>query len=108
MGHNVTAVDFSRDFVEDIEEYEDHETERLVRTVEKFDEDVRLWNVYFRSRTDTLTTPHYDGTLYRQIVGKDEFHIYYERDGDELVAVGCRKRETPYDRDLDSVARRLE
>lgn len=108
MGHNVAAVGFSRDFLEDVEDYEDHEQERLVRTVDEFDEDVRLWNVDFRSRTEPLTTPEYDGTLYRQVVGKDEFRIYYERDGDELVAVGCGRREKTYDRDLDAIARRLE
>lgn len=108
MGHNVAAVDFSRDFVEDVREYEEHEQERLVKTVEEFDEDVRCWNVDFRSRTEPLTTPHYDGTIYRQVVGRDEFRIYYERVGDELVAVGCGRRQNTYDRDLDAIARRLQ
>lgn len=108
MAHNVAAVGFSRDFLEDIEDYHDHEQERLVQAVEEFDEDVRLWNVDFRRRTDTLTTPHYEGTLYRQVVGKDEFRIYYDRVGDELLAVGCGRRAKTYDRDLDAIARRLE
>lgn len=89
----------------DLEGLQPHERERILERIEDWKRQL-TWGRNPRKKLVRLENPPFDVPLYREVVGKSKFRIFYViRDG-EMICVGVSSRRNVYDRDVERLARR--
>ncbi len=109
--HNVGTVEIHDCVSDDLAQFDPPEQERILgdhdRGIQKVERKVEEWGADFRNYVTPLTVAT-DETVYRQQIGKSDYRAYYVRREDTLWCIGVGKRDTTYERDLDSIVNRAE
>lgn len=106
--YNVGSIELVEGWVfEDLQAFDPEDQERILERIDELEENVCTWGRDYRKVLDEVSGVSSDvKPVYRLVIGKSKFRVYFIRDGESLYCIGCGKRDTTYKRDIGTIQRR--